>query len=61
MDRFGIILRSIVFFLFPIPFLLGFAQHRGHDWTGVMAYVAVLILVVAAIVVGQNASRREPD
>ncbi len=58
MDRFGLILRSIVFFLFPIPFLLGFAQDHGSDWTGTAAYGAVVVLVLAAVVVGWSAGRR---
>lgn len=58
MDRFGLILRTIVFFLFPIPFLLGFAQAHGTDWTGYVAYVAVIVLVLTAVVMGWLASRR---
>ena len=58
MDRFGLVLRSIVFFLFPIPFLLGFAQAHGTDWTGYVAYIAVIVLVLAAIVVGWTVNRR---
>ena len=49
MDRFGLILRTIVFFLFPVPFLLSFAVSQGNDWTGYVAYVAVAGLVVAAV------------
>jgi hypothetical protein len=48
MDRLGLVLRTVVFFLFPIPFLLGFAVSRGGDWTAVVAYVAIAVLVVAA-------------
>ena len=61
MDRFGLVLRSIVFFLFPIPFLLGFAQAHGTDWTGYVAYIAVIVLVLAAIVVGWTVNRRERE
>jgi hypothetical protein len=49
MDRFGLVLRTIVLFLFPVPFLLSFAVARGSDWTGRLAYVAVAVLVVAAV------------
>jgi hypothetical protein len=59
MDRFGLVLRSIVFFLFPIPFLLDFAIGHGTDWTGYVAYIAVIVLVLAAIVTGWTVSRRE--
>jgi hypothetical protein len=34
MDKFGLILRTIVFFLFPVPFLLSFAvgmEEIGRD------------------------------
>ena len=58
MDRFGLVLRTIVFFLFPIPFLLGFAQAHGTDWTGCLAYIAVIGLVLAAAVAGWSVSRR---
>jgi hypothetical protein len=49
MDRLGLILRTIVFFLFPIPFLLSFAVSRGEDWTAFVAYVAIAVLAVAAV------------
>ncbi len=48
MDKFGLILRATVFFLFPIPFLLSFAVDRGDDWTAYFAYGAIALLVVAA-------------
>jgi hypothetical protein len=50
MDKLGLVLRNIVFFLFPVPFLLSFAVGQGDDWTAYMAYaaVAVLALLVAA-------------
>lgn len=48
MDRFGLVLRTVVFFLFPIPFLLSFAMSRGSDWTAYVAYVAIAVLVVVA-------------
>ncbi len=49
MDKFGLVLRTIVFFLFPIPFLLSFAVSQGGDWTGYVAYVAVAVLALAAV------------
>ena len=58
MDKFGLVLRTIVFFLFPIPFLLSFAVSHGGDWTGWLAYVAVAVLALAAVAAGIIASRR---
>jgi len=49
MDKFGLVLRAIVFFLFPIPFLLGYAVDRGDDWTAYLAYGAIAVLLVAAV------------
>ncbi len=60
MDRFGLVLRNIVFFLFPIPFLLAFAQEHGTDWTGMVAYIAIVVLVLAAIAAAWATSRRAP-
>ncbi len=61
MDRFGPALRTIVFFLFPVPFLLGFAQTHGTEWAGYVAYIAVIVLVTAAVAFGWRASRRERE
>ena len=61
MDRFGLVLRTVVFFLFPVPFLLGFAQAHGTDWTGYVAYIAVIVLVIAATVMGWAVHRRERE
>ena len=58
MDQFGLILRAIVFFLFPIPFLLDFAVSHGGDWTGTLAYAAVAGLARGAVAAGWAASRR---
>ena len=58
MDRFGLVLRTVVFFLFPIPFLLSFAVSHGEDWTGTVAYAAVAVLTLAAIVAAWTATRR---
>jgi hypothetical protein len=58
MDKFGLVLRTIVFFLFPIPFLLSFAVSHGGDWTGYLAYVAVAVLALAAVAAGIVGSRR---
>jgi len=59
MDKFGLVLRAIVFFLFPIPFLLGYAVGRGDDWTAVLAYGAIAVLLIAAAVMGWAALGRE--
>ena len=58
MDRFGLVLRTVVFFLFPIPFLLSFPVSHGEDWTGTVAYAAVAVLTLAAIVAAWTATRR---
>jgi len=44
MNRFDLILRKIVFFLFPIPFLLSFAMEHYGDWTAYVAYATALRL-----------------
>ena len=49
MNKFDLILRNIVFFLFPIPFLLGFAIENYKDWTAYVAYAAIVVLVLAAV------------
>jgi len=58
MDKFGLILRTVVFFLFPVPFLLSFAVSHGEDWTGTVAYVAVAVLALGAAAAAWAASRR---
>jgi hypothetical protein len=52
MDRFSLILCNIVFFLFPVPFLVSFAIEHGGDWTAYMAYIAVVALALAAVAAG---------
>jgi hypothetical protein len=54
MNRFGLLLRNIVFFLFPVPFLLSFAVGQGTDWTAYLAYAAIAVLVVMAAAVAIN-------
>jgi hypothetical protein len=49
MNKFDLILRNIVFFLFPTPFLLGFAIEHHADWTAYVAYAAIVVLVLAAV------------
>ena len=44
MNNSGLILRNIVFFLFPVPFLLSFAIEQGGDWTAYVAYTTVVAL-----------------
>jgi len=58
MDNLGLILRTVVFFLFPIPFLLDFAVSHGDDWTGAVAYVAVAVLAIGAALAAWAAVRR---
>jgi len=58
MNSFGLILRNVVFFLFPVPWLLSFALAHGEEWTAWLAYIAIVVLVLAAVVSGWAASRR---
>jgi hypothetical protein len=58
MDKFGLVLGTIVFFLFPVPFLLDFAVSHGGDWTGTLAYAAIAVLALAAVAAGVMASHR---
>jgi len=59
MNDFGVILRNVVFFLFPVPFLLSFAIEQGKEWTAWVAYIAAVALVLAAVASGWVASRRD--
>lgn len=61
MDKFGLALRTVVFFLFPVPFLLSFAVAHGGEWTGAVAYAAVAVLVLAAAAAAWIAARRGGD
>jgi len=58
MDKLGLILRTVVFFLFPIPFLLSYAVSEGEDWTAFVAYIAIAVLVTAAVGAAWLALRR---
>ncbi len=58
MDTLGLVLRTIVFFLFPIPFLLDYAVSHGGDWSGYLAYTAIAVLALAAAVAGWAVTRR---
>ncbi len=58
MDNLGLILRTVVFFLFPIPFLIDFAVSHGREWTGTVAYAATAVLVAAAVAAAWAAVRR---
>jgi hypothetical protein len=58
MDNLGLVLRTVVFFLFPIPFLLDFAVSHGGEWTGTMAYIAIAVLAMAAVAAGWTVTRR---
>ena len=58
MDRISAILRHIVFFIWPIPFLLGFAMERDTGWPEAVAYAAAGLLAVAAAGAAYMAVRR---
>ena len=58
MNNFGLILRSVVWFLFPLPWLLSFAMEQGEGNTAWVAYIAIVVLVLAAVVSGWVAIRR---
>jgi hypothetical protein len=58
MDRFGLVLRNVVFFLFPVPFLLSFAVGQGGGWTAYVAYAAVAVLALLAVATAWAARRR---
>jgi hypothetical protein len=58
MNNFGLILRSVVWFLFPLPWLLSFAIEHGKDWTAWVAYIAAAAVVLAAVAAGWVATRR---
>ena len=49
-------LRDIVFFLFSVPFLLGFAIGHHGEWTAYVAYTVIGVLVLVAA--GRIAARR---
>ncbi len=61
MHNFGLIIRSIVWFLWPLPFLLGFAMEHGEDWTAWVAYIAIVALILAAVVLGWAARQKPPE
>jgi hypothetical protein len=58
MTDFSLILRNIIIFLFPVPFVLNFALAHGNEWPGYVAYVAVAVLVAAAGATGWAAWRQ---
>ena len=58
MDRLTVILGTVVFFLFPIPFLLGFAMSDDGGWTTALAYAVIAVLVVVAVAAAVIATRR---
>ena len=61
MDKFGLALRTVVFFLFPVPFLLSFAVDRSDGWPAYVAYIAAGVLVVAAIAMAWAGMRGESE
>jgi hypothetical protein len=58
MDKFGLVLRNIAFFLFPTPFLLSFAVSSDGDWSRYQAYAAIAVLALAAAVAAWMTIRR---
>ena len=57
MKSFDLVLRHIVFLLFPVPFLLSFGVEHGDDWTGYVAYFAAAVLALIAATVAWKAIR----
>jgi hypothetical protein len=49
MNNFDLVLRSIVFFLWPVPFLLNFAMEHGGHWTAYVAYTSIVALAFTAV------------
>ena len=58
MDRFTLILRQIVFFLFPMPFLVGYGAENWGTWEGTVAAIAAAVLLLVSIAAGYSAFRR---
>jgi hypothetical protein len=61
MKNFNLVLRHIVFFVFPVPFLLSFGVQHGDEWTGYAAYAAAAVLALAAAVAGWTAISRDDN
>lgn len=53
------ILRHIVIFIWPIPFLLGFVVQYDEGWPKYLAYAAVAVLAAAAVGAASAALRRD--
>lgn len=58
MDRFSAILRHIIIFIWPIPFLLGFAVDQEPGWPEYLAYAAAGVLTLVAAGVAWRAIRQ---
>lgn len=58
MNNIGLILRNIVFFLFPGALLLSFAIEHGGDRTAWVGYTAVVALTFAAVMARWVTNRR---
>ncbi len=52
------IIARLVFFLWPVPWILGTAERFTGTWPGYAAYVLAAGLVVAALLTAWSAYRR---
>jgi len=57
MNTFDLIVRDLIFFLWPVPFLLGFAIGYPGHWVAYVAYAVIVVLVLG--LVGRLAARRK--
>jgi hypothetical protein len=58
MDSFSRVIRHVVIFLWPIPFLLGFAVGDDPGWPEYLAYAAAGVLATVAAGVALATMRR---
>jgi hypothetical protein len=52
------VMSRLVFFLWPVPWILGTAARFAGTWPGYAAYAIAAALVVAALVTAWSAYRR---
>ena len=52
------VIARLVFFLWPVPWILGTAARFAGTWPGYTAYAIAAALVVAALVTAWSAYRR---